>query len=338
MFGIPTPQSLAAKALCYLVGGLVLVGAGSYAGYRFELGRYERLVAADAIAQTAAVELARNEEKVIAKGNQEDAVAQAFFRGKMAAQTLNLVLGVPSNVTISQDVSAAAADRAGCITYGFVRVLIAGERGEPAESFNLPSGESVDSCTALEPSKLASAVAQDLAAGTANGHQLDSLIAAVRRNDAVVMGSSASLPFGRSNNALENFADLVGTPGVKSDMPEPNGIDNGDGQPGPVGIGQMKGGIEPEIVDAPASEVRGWEPVNASDRATLAYSGNIFETQNSTATLPQSLRDIGVNLHCPSPQFNCIRIKMAIAGTQTAPKATMHNQSSLVGLYLTFHL
>lgn len=314
MFGIPTPESLAAKALCALVGAMILVGGGAYAGYRFELGRYEHLVAANAIAQTKAVELARQQERKIAAGNQMDAVAQAYFKGKMDAQTINLVLGVPANVTISQDNSAAAAVSAGCVTYGFYRVLIAGERSEPAESFSIPSGESVDSCTAVKPSDLAAAVAQDLAAGAGNGHQLDSLIAAVKRNDAILMvgnvprravGLIMRVPEpgqGVDGQELSESPDDLAPPVcVITQMPQPHHIDQSDGQARPISIRQMQGGVEPEVIDAPAGKVGGGQPVNASDCPALSDGLDILEAQYGGAALPHGLRDIGVNVHAFLP-------------------------------------
>lgn len=310
MFGIPTPESLAAKALCALVGAMILVGGGAYAGYRFELGRYEHLVAANAIAQTKAVELARQQERKIAAGNQMDAVAQAYFKGKMDAQTVNLVLGVPANVTISQDNSAAVAVSAGCVTYGFYRVLIAGERSEPAESFSIPSGESVDSCTAIKPSELAASVAQDLVAGAGNGHQLDSLIAAVKRNDAILMvgnvprravGLIMRVPEpgqGVDGQELGESPDNLAPPVcVITQMPQPHNIDNRDGQARPISIRQVQGSVEPKVIDAPAGKIGGGPPMDTSDCSATSDGGHVFEAQDGGPALPHGLRDIGVNVH-----------------------------------------
>lgn len=189
MFGIPTPQTLAAKALIALVGVAIVASAGAYAGYRFELGRYESLVAADAKAMTKAVQIAADKQSRIDSANQADAVAQAYLRGKLDAVSVNFTQEAPANVTIHQDQQAAAAVHAGCVTYGFVRMLYAGEHGVPADSLPIPGGQSPDACTAYEPSALATALAQDLAAGFANSQQLDSLIAAVKRNDAIATGA-----------------------------------------------------------------------------------------------------------------------------------------------------
>lgn len=187
---LPIPNVFGLKGV--LIGcavSVVLGGAGgAYLGYKFEHGRYVELQLADAKAMQAAILDAKDKQHRIDLGNQEDAVAEAYFRGKMDGTIVNLKSGAPLNVTITQDQQAAAADHAGCITYGFYRMLVAGERIVPADSLDIPDGQSVDACTALVPSELATALAQDLADGTANGHQLNGLIAAVKRNDAIVGG------------------------------------------------------------------------------------------------------------------------------------------------------
>lgn len=179
-------ESLAAKLIAGAVACLLLFGAGTWTGYRLELGKYNGLVAADAKALTKATQEAAAKQKRIDDSNQVDAVAAAYFKGKMDATTITLKTEAPANVTITQDAQAAAADSAGCVTFGFARLLYAGAHGVTPDSLNIPGGESVDACTALKPSDLASAVAQDLAAGYSNGHQLDSLIGAIGRNQAIV--------------------------------------------------------------------------------------------------------------------------------------------------------
>lgn len=186
MFTIPTPQTLATKALCAIAAAAVLLGAGAYGGYRWELGTYEKHLTKDAQAMTAAVQLAADKQRHIDAGNQADAVAQAYLSGRLDAVSVNFKLEAPANVTITQDQQAAASDHAGCITYGFYRMLSAGERGQPADTLSYPSGESADTCTAVKPSELATALAEDLTADFGNAQQLDSLIAAIKRNDAIV--------------------------------------------------------------------------------------------------------------------------------------------------------
>lgn len=182
------PSVLGIKTAAIAGAASLLIGltAGAYAGYRWEFGRYNALVASNAKAMTIAVQRAAKKQRKIDLANQEDAVAEAYFRGKADATTITLKMEAPANVTVLQDSQAAAADHAGCITYGFVRLLVAGERLVAPDSLPLPDGATVDACTAYEPSALAAAISQDLADGQRNTHQLDALIGAVKRNDDIV--------------------------------------------------------------------------------------------------------------------------------------------------------
>lgn len=188
MFGIPIPSLTAIKWGAIAFGALGLLAGGFYSGVRWEEGKYEKLVATNATALTKATAGAAAKQHKIDDANQGDAVAQAYLRGKLDATTVTLKQETPANVTILQDQQAAASVHAGCVTYGFARMLYAGAHGVTADSIPLPSGESVDACTGLDPSELAAQAAQDLAAGYGNGQQLDSLIAAVKRNDQILAG------------------------------------------------------------------------------------------------------------------------------------------------------
>jgi hypothetical protein len=183
MFGIPGLTELKAA----IAGGILLaaIAGGFYAGYRWELGAYNGLVAADATALAKATVKAADKQAKIDRANQGDAVTQAYLSGRLDAVIVNFNLEAPANVTVTQDQQAAAAEHAGCITYGFYRMLAAGERGQPADSLNYPSGESADACTAQVPSALAAAVAEALSDGYGDAQQLNSLIGAVKRNNAI---------------------------------------------------------------------------------------------------------------------------------------------------------
>ena len=173
--------------------GAIVAGAGiGWTIHKIDQAAYLSLQLADQKAQAAAVKDAIAKRAAIDSGNQKDAVAEAYFRGQLDGTIVNLKTEGPSNVTITQDQEAAASDHAGCITFGFERMLVAGERGVPADSLVIPGGQSVDACTADEPSDLAARLAQDLAAGFANSHQLDALIAAVKRNDAIATAPADS--------------------------------------------------------------------------------------------------------------------------------------------------
>lgn len=189
MFGIPTPETLAAKALCALVGALMLLAAGAYGGYRYEKSALDDLRLADANAMVAAVKDSAKKQADIDASGKDAAVREAYFQGKLDGTVINLKSGVRLNVTITQDQQAAASDHAGCVTYGFYRMLAAGERGVTADTLALPAGTSVDACTAELPSEVAADTAADLAEGFGNGQQLNALIAEVQRQEAIRAGT-----------------------------------------------------------------------------------------------------------------------------------------------------
>lgn len=189
MFDFLNPYMLGIKIAGIALAVATLVSVGAYGGYRWELGEYNGLVAADAKALQIATADAKDKQHTIDLANQKDAVADAYFKGQLAGTVVNIISGAPANVTITQDAQAAAADHAGCVTYGFARMLYAGAHGVTPDSLQLPDGQSVDSCTGLEPSVLATEVAQDLASGYGNGHQLNELIVATKRNDALAQAA-----------------------------------------------------------------------------------------------------------------------------------------------------
>lgn len=218
MFGIPTPESLAAKALCALVGAMILVGGGAYAGYRWEHSEVLKIQLADANAMKVAVEDALRGQKLVDLRNQHAATLEAYTQGRMDAVKFNLTVGVPNYVTPLQDKQAAAADAAGCVTYGFYRVLAAGQRGVSAENLPLPSGESNDACTAESPSALAANVAASLVTGVQNAEQLNNLEGDIA-DTLKIAGQGGDKP--------------APAEPVKGDVPQPHNVDSSDGQTGP---------------------------------------------------------------------------------------------------------
>lgn len=190
MFGIPDVLGIKTAAISFAVALLIGLGGGAYAGYRWEKGEYEALKAADAKALADGIAAGAATQHAIDSSGQAAAVSEAYLRGKLDAITVNFHTEAPANVTITQDQEAAAADHAGCITYGFYRMLVAGERGVAAASLPLPAGAAVDACTAEPPSDLAAALAADLADGFGNGQQLDALIAELQRQEAIRLGKA----------------------------------------------------------------------------------------------------------------------------------------------------
>lgn len=188
MFSIPTAQGLAAKALCVVVAAAALLAVGAYGGYRYEKSAVEALKLADARALAMATLDAADKQHAVDTSGQAAAVTQAYLKGKLDGTIINFKTEAPANVTITQDKEAAAADRGGCVTYGFYRMLAAGERGRAAASLPLPAGATPDACTGEQPSDVAAKASADLADGYGNGQQLDALIAELTRQEAIRAG------------------------------------------------------------------------------------------------------------------------------------------------------
>jgi len=177
MFGIPTPQTLAAKALVAVVGVAIVAGAGVYTGYRWERSAYEALVAADAKAQTKAVQVAAAKQLKIDAGNQAAAVKAAQAQQRIVTQT----------VTVTKEIPTYVHDTIACpgLSVGLARVLRAAASGDDPTSLQLAPGQSDDACSDVTPSEVAGWFAAYAQAARANTQQLTDLIAAVKANDAV---------------------------------------------------------------------------------------------------------------------------------------------------------
>lgn len=280
MFGIPTPQTLAAKALCYLVGALILTGAGAYGGYRFEKSEVLKIQLADANAMKLAVQVALRDQNLVDARNLHVATLEAYAQGKLDGVKFNLTVGVPNYVTPLQDKQAAAADTAGCITYGFYRVLAAGQRGVSAENLPLPGAESNDACTAESPSSVAATIAGSLVTGVQNAEQLNALEGDIA-DTLKIVGQGGNKPA-----PLEP---------VKSDMAQPNGVRASDRQASPPGQREADNGIKPQVIDAPSAEKRGWEPVDASKFLAAADRPDVQDGEAGGAKLKGGLGEIRIH-------------------------------------------
>lgn len=183
---LPSVLGIKAALISGAVALLVGFGGGAYAGYRWEHGvvLQERLDAAKA--QSKAVTAALEKQKKLGASGIEAGYRRGLSEGLQQSLTLKLVMGVPANVTLVQDQAAAASDHAGCITYGFVRLLVAGQRSVEPDTLALPAGQSIDACTGLAPSALAATLAADLGVAAQNASQLNDLIAEVRRQGAII--------------------------------------------------------------------------------------------------------------------------------------------------------
>lgn len=171
MLSFLTPYLLWIK----LAGVALLMIGAAYCGYRWELGAYNGLVAADAIASTKAVQTALDRQKAVDANNQIAAVADVLAQQKIVTNTL----------TVTKEITHYVNDTVACPggTYGFVRLLVASERGADPANLSLPAGVTDDTCSPLEPSALAADLVADFGAANGNAQQLNGLIASVRAND-----------------------------------------------------------------------------------------------------------------------------------------------------------
>lgn len=174
---MPFLTSLSAKLLAAVVAGLVLLAAGAYGGYRWELGTYEARIAADATALTKATQAAAAKQLKIDAANQTAAMADA-----QAQQVI-----VTKTVTLTKEIPIYVHDTIACpgLTVGLARVLRAASAGIDPASLNLAAGQSDDACSDVAPSEVAGWLTDYAGAAIANAQQLNDLETAVRANDAL---------------------------------------------------------------------------------------------------------------------------------------------------------
>lgn len=178
MFGIPIPSLTAIKWGAIGLGALALLAGGFYAGDRWELGKYETLVAADAVAAQHATAAALKTQQAIDAKNQETALAAAQAQQRIVTQTVTITKRIPTYVH----------DTISCpgLTVGLARVLRGAADGTDPASLSLAAGQSDDTCSDVTPTEVAGWFAGYALAARANTQQLSDLIAAVKANDAIV--------------------------------------------------------------------------------------------------------------------------------------------------------
>lgn len=179
MSGLPIPTLPSLTTIKFALAGIALLaalGGGFYAGYRWELGIYEKRVAADALAVQKAQAAAIHEALAINKAN--DAAAQ---KDAQAQQQI-----VTRTVTITREVTVHVHDQVFCPgpTVGLARVLRAAAAGVDPTSLDLAPGQSDDSCSDVTASEVASWFTAYAGTAQQNSQQLNDLIAAVKANDA----------------------------------------------------------------------------------------------------------------------------------------------------------
>lgn len=176
-------ESLAAKAIAGLVAALVIFGAGSYAGYRWEHGVLADYQAAAAHAQFEAVQVALAKQQTIDDMNMAAAMSEAQKQQQIVTVTKTITKEIPRYVN----------DQTNCVsglTVGLARVLRAAAVGADPASLQLASGQSDDTCSDVTPSEVAGWFTDYAGESRANAEQLDALIAAVNANAKVATSAA----------------------------------------------------------------------------------------------------------------------------------------------------
>lgn len=167
MFSIPTPQTLAAKALVALASALLLLSVGAYGGYRFEHGEVLKLQLADQENLTKAIQAA----DVVSKHEADVAVAAAV---RMASRQEQIIT---HTVTVTKEIPVYVHDQIRCPgpTVGLARILRAAAAGADPAALQLAPGQSDDDCSDVTPSEVAGWFTSYASAAQENTEQLTAL-------------------------------------------------------------------------------------------------------------------------------------------------------------------
>lgn len=161
----------------YLIVGaitaVISLGAGAYAGYRWEHSKLLDLQLANAKFTTQQVQLQADGDRKRSKIALTAAVAEAYAQGKLEAKTVTLIRKVPIYVTPKQDASVCG------LTVGLARVMRAAAEGSDPDTLTLAPGQSDDDCSDVTPSEVAGWVASFAGVAHQNAEQLNALEAAV---------------------------------------------------------------------------------------------------------------------------------------------------------------
>lgn len=158
------PYALIAKFVGAAVLAIALLSAGAYGGYRFELGRYESLVAAKAVQDAADTKAAMADQSARDKITSASASADAIAQPQI----------ITRYQTITKEIPAHVSDNAHCITYGLVRLLnsAAGPAAYPVPD---SASKSDDACAPVTWREFAADITSDYEAKAGNDQQLTDL-------------------------------------------------------------------------------------------------------------------------------------------------------------------
>lgn len=171
MFGL---SDLYTKLILGIALFVVAFGAGAYLTHKLDDGKYQRLVAADAAANAAAIGVALKEQSDVDAKRLSAAVSEANAQVRIVTQHDVITKEIPRYVT----------DTAHCITFGLVRLLHAAATGADPAGDTYTAGQSDGACAPVSWTSLAADYSDDLATGRSNAEQLDALIAYERSIEA----------------------------------------------------------------------------------------------------------------------------------------------------------
>lgn len=164
MFGL---SDLYTKLIFAGVIAVVAFGSGAWLTHKLDDGKYQRLVAADAAANAAAIAVALKAQQDVDAKRLSAAVAEANAQVRIVTQ----------HEVITKEIPRYVKDTSTCITFGLVRLLHAAATGADPVGNDYTAGQPDDACAPVSWTALAADYSDDLATGRSNAEQLDALIA-----------------------------------------------------------------------------------------------------------------------------------------------------------------
>lgn len=198
MFGLSWAQL---KLIGLLVGFGLSFAAGGAVMHRLDEGRYQKLVADQAKAETAAQVQAR-------KGEQRQAAVVTHAAGT-AARAQERIL--THTITLTQEIHdhvPPVVDHQPCVPYGFVRLHDAAAYGVGIADTGVPAGQPDDACAPFAWADIAAVVVQNYGAARQNAQQLGDLQQFERDRAAAYSGSVLLQPEAPAADAVPGGASL----------------------------------------------------------------------------------------------------------------------------------
>jgi len=193
------------KAALLIASYLFAFAAGGALMHRLDEGRYQKLVATQARAQTKAVEHARVVEQAQTQVAVRAAGSAAAAQERIVTRTITLTREVPNAVaTLVRDHP--------CVPVGLVRLHDAAAYGISPADVGLPADQPDDACSAVAWPDFAAVIVENYGTARQNAQQLDDLIAfeadRARAFDGVVLPERRGLPAGGAARSDAGDLDL----------------------------------------------------------------------------------------------------------------------------------